>query len=125
MNVLWRGSVVQRLRLASGLVLFTFVLTHFLNHAVGLISLDAMIAVDHWRIAVTRSTLGTLVLLAALLTHLALAILRIAAHAKLALAALAVDADRVRLRHSAPPLPAYRRHAHHRRHVRHRHELPL
>jgi adenylate cyclase len=78
MNVLWRGSVVQRLRLASGLVLFSFVLTHFLNHAVGLISLDAMIAVDHWRIAVTRSTLGTLVLLAALLTHLALAILRIA-----------------------------------------------
>ncbi len=78
MSVLWRGSVVQRLRLASGLVLFTFVLTHFLNHAVGLISLDAMVAVDHWRIAVTRSTLGTLVLLAALLTHLALAILRIA-----------------------------------------------
>lgn len=78
MSVLWRGSVVQRLRLASGLVLFTFVLTHFLNHAVGLISLDAMVAVDHWRIAVTRSTLGTLVLLAALLTHLALAVLRIA-----------------------------------------------
>jgi hypothetical protein len=97
MSVLWRGSVVQRLRLASGLVLFTFVLTHFLNHAVGLISLDAMIAVDHWRIAVTRSTLGTLV----------------------------VDADRVRFRHSVPPFPAYRRHAHHRRHVRHRHELPL
>ena len=46
-------------------------------------------------------------------------------HAKLALAALAVDADRVRLRHSAPSFPAYRRHAHHRRHVRHRHELPL
>jgi adenylate cyclase len=79
MNILWRGSAVQRLRLASGLVLFLFVLTHFLNHAVGLISLDAMIAVDHWRTAVTRSMLGTLVLLAALLTHLALAVARIAA----------------------------------------------
>ncbi len=45
-----------------GLVLFTFVLTHFLNHAIGLVSLDAMIAVDHWRIAITRSMLGTLVL---------------------------------------------------------------
>ena len=39
MNVLWRGSCVQRLRLASGLVLFTFVLAHFLNHAMGLSSL--------------------------------------------------------------------------------------
>ncbi|MBV9740636.1 MAG: adenylate/guanylate cyclase domain-containing protein, partial [Hyphomicrobiales bacterium] len=78
MSVLWRGSAVQRLRLASGLVLFAFVLTHFLNHAVGLISLDAMIAFDHWRIAITRSVLGTSVLLAALLTHLTLAIIRIA-----------------------------------------------
>ncbi len=78
MSVLWRGSRLQRLRLASGLVLFAFVLAHFLNHAVGLISLDAMIAVDHWRVAVTRSALGTLVLVAALLIHLALAIWRIA-----------------------------------------------
>ena len=78
MSVLWRGSAVQRLRLASGLVLFAFVLTHFLNHAVGLISLDAMIAFDHWRIAITRSVLGTSVLLAAVLTHLTLAIIRIA-----------------------------------------------
>jgi len=38
-----------RLRLASGLVLFTFALTHFLNHAMGLVSLEAMVAVDHWR----------------------------------------------------------------------------
>jgi adenylate cyclase len=75
---LWRGSLVQRLRLASGLVLFSFVLAHFLNHAVGLVSLDAMVAVDHWRIAVTRSTIGTAVLLAALLTHLALAVGKIA-----------------------------------------------
>ncbi|MBV9566768.1 MAG: (2Fe-2S)-binding protein, partial [Hyphomicrobiales bacterium] len=78
MSILWRGSWVQRLRLASGLVLFSYVLTHFLNHAVGLISLDAMIAVDHWRVAITRSVPGTLVLVAALVIHVALAIWRIA-----------------------------------------------
>ncbi|MFI5010872.1 MAG: adenylate/guanylate cyclase domain-containing protein [Hyphomicrobiales bacterium] len=77
MNVLWRGSLVQRLRLVSGLVLFTFALTHFLNHAVGLISLEAMIAVDRWRIAVTRSELGTAVLLAALLVHVGLALRKV------------------------------------------------
>ncbi|MBV9112302.1 MAG: 2Fe-2S iron-sulfur cluster binding domain-containing protein [Hyphomicrobiales bacterium] len=78
MSILWRGSWVQRLRLASGLVLFAYVITHFLNHAVGLISLDAMIAVDHWRVAVTRSAPGTLVLAGALVIHVALAIWRIA-----------------------------------------------
>ncbi|SEC16959.1 adenylate cyclase [Rhizobiales bacterium GAS191] len=74
MNVLWRGSSVQRLRLVSGLVLFSFALTHFLNHAVGLVSLDAMIAVDHWRVAIIRSAPGTAILLAALLIHIGLAI---------------------------------------------------
>jgi adenylate cyclase len=77
MSVLWRGSSVQRLRLVSGLVLFTFALTHFLNHAVGLISLEAMIAADHWRIAVTRSFPGTVVLVAALVTHVGLAIAKL------------------------------------------------
>ena len=39
MHVLWRGDVLQRLRLISGLILFLFALTHFLNHALGLISI--------------------------------------------------------------------------------------
>ena len=34
----WRG----RLRLWSGCVLFTYVATHLVNHALGLVSLDAM-----------------------------------------------------------------------------------
>jgi adenylate cyclase len=42
MHVLLRGSLAQRLRIASGLVLFAFAATHFLNHAVGLVSLEAM-----------------------------------------------------------------------------------
>ena len=33
---------LRRLRLASGLVLFGYVLTHLLNHALGNVSLDAM-----------------------------------------------------------------------------------
>jgi adenylate cyclase len=77
MSVLWRGSVVQRLRLVSGLILFSFALTHFLNHAAGLISIETMIAFDHARVAVTRSLTGTAVLVAALLTHVGLAIARL------------------------------------------------
>ena len=49
MHVLARGDLLQRLRLASGLVLFTFAATHFLNHALGLVSLDAMQEMQAWR----------------------------------------------------------------------------
>jgi hypothetical protein len=67
MHVLARGDVLQRLRLASGLVLLTFVATHFLNHALGLVSLDAMQEMQAWRKVVTRSWLGSGVLLTAFL----------------------------------------------------------
>jgi adenylate cyclase len=78
MHVLWRGTLAQRLRLASGLVLFAFAATHFLNHALGLISLDAMLAFDAMRLAVTRSWPGTAILTAALLVHIGMALARIA-----------------------------------------------
>ena len=66
---------VRQLRLATGLILFTFVTTHLLNHALGLISLDAMEAGRWWFLAPlaqpaghgSRST-------APLLTHIALAL---------------------------------------------------
>ena len=35
-------SIVRRLRLASGLVLFSYVFLHFLNHSLGNISWEAM-----------------------------------------------------------------------------------
>ena len=57
MRLLWSGTALERLRLWTGLVLFAFVATHLLNHAVGLWSLEAMTAVQHWRLAVTRSRL--------------------------------------------------------------------
>jgi adenylate cyclase len=46
MHVLARGDILQRLRLISGLVLFAFAATHFLNHALGLVSLEAMHAMQ-------------------------------------------------------------------------------
>ncbi len=63
----------QNIRLVSGLVLFAFAATHFLNHAVGLFSLEAMDEVQEWRLVVTRSWPGMIVLAAALLAHAVLA----------------------------------------------------
>src|SRR5471030_2621177 len=85
MNILWRGDILQRARLVSGLILFAFVLTHFLNHALGLFSVDWMQEVQQWRWVVTRSWPGTVVLLAALLTHISLALYKLAGRATLRL----------------------------------------
>lgn len=68
----WRDP--QAWRLASGLVLFTFVLTHFLNHALGHVSLDAMIEVQAVRRAVWRSWPGTVLLYGAAAVHIGLAL---------------------------------------------------
>ena len=59
MHILLRGSLTQRLRIASGLVLFTFATTHFLNHALGLVDLETMHEVEAWRQIVTRSPAGS------------------------------------------------------------------
>lgn len=85
MHILLRGDLAQRLRLISGLVLFAFALTHFFNHALGLISLDAMTAMQEWRTWFTRSPLGSVVLAAALLTHMGLALYKLACRATLRL----------------------------------------
>jgi len=77
MNRLLLGSPAQRLRLASGLVLFAFAGTHFLNVALGLVSLDAMEQVRAARTAVTRSLPGSLILGLALTTHVVLALARV------------------------------------------------
>lgn len=64
----------QRLRLASGLVLFAFALTHFLNHALGIWSVGLMEDVQDWRTAVWGSGPGTALLVGAFLVHVALAL---------------------------------------------------
>ncbi len=48
-------AILQRLRLISGVVLFVFLVTHLLNHALGLISLDALDAGRDVFVAVWRS----------------------------------------------------------------------
>ena len=85
MHVLLRGGTAQQLRIASGLILFAFAATHFCNHALGLFSLDAMHEVQTWRMAVTRSVPGTFVLLMALVTHMGLALWKLANRATLKL----------------------------------------
>ncbi len=65
---------VRRTRLITGLVLFTYLSTHLLNHSLGLISLDAMEAGRVWFLALWRSPLGTIALHGALLAHFALAL---------------------------------------------------
>lgn len=72
------GHLVQRLRLASGLILFLFVLTHLLNHALGVVSIAWMEAVEPYRTAFWRSIPGTVLLYGALAVHVALALARVA-----------------------------------------------
>ncbi len=85
MQVLLRGDVVQKLRLASGLILFLFATTHFLNHAIGLIHIASMEDFRAIRTLVTRSTIGTIILASALVTHVALALYKVARRATLRL----------------------------------------
>ncbi|PLX37347.1 MAG: hypothetical protein C0605_07675, partial [Hyphomicrobiales bacterium] len=72
------GDWQQKLRLISGLVLFTFAGFHFFNHALGLISLEAMQQFQDWRHVVTRSAAGGLVLVAAIITHPTMALIKLA-----------------------------------------------
>lgn len=65
--------MTRRLRLITGLILFAYVTTHLLNHALGLISYQAMEDGRQWFLIVWRNPLGTLALYGALLTHFALA----------------------------------------------------
>lgn len=65
--------MVRRLRLLSGLVLFTYVLTHLLNLVLGLVSLPALEAGRDVFLAFWRPLPLTLLLYLSLLVHLALA----------------------------------------------------
>jgi adenylate cyclase len=65
--------MVRRLRLWSGLVLFVFVLTHFVNHALGLISLETLDAGRTLFLLLWRNLPGTILLYASLIVHMALA----------------------------------------------------
>jgi adenylate cyclase len=66
--------VIRRLRLASGLVMFVYVTTHFVNHSLGLISVDLMDRALQRIYKVWASDLGTLTLYGAFSIHYALAL---------------------------------------------------
>ena len=65
---------IRRTRLITGLVLLTYLSTHLLNHALGLISLDAMNDGRVWFLALWRNPAGTALLYTSLLTHFSLAL---------------------------------------------------
>ena len=65
---------IRRLRLITGSILFTYVATHFLNHSLGLVSLDAMEAGRLWFLALWRNPVGTIAFYGSLLTHFFLAL---------------------------------------------------
>lgn len=67
------GLFVRRLRLATGLVLFAYLVTHFSNHTLGLYSLAAMEAGREWFLLLWRNPLGNVLLYSALTIHLGLA----------------------------------------------------
>ena len=69
------SAVTRKLRLWSGLVLFVFVATHLLNHALGVISLDAAEAGRLVSLAIWRNPVGTVLLYGALITHIVLVLL--------------------------------------------------
>jgi adenylate cyclase len=64
--------LTARLRLGSGLVLYAYVATHLLNHSLGIHSLAAMETGRAVFLALWRNPVGTLLLYAAVATHIAL-----------------------------------------------------
>jgi adenylate cyclase len=83
-----RGPTRRDLRLASGLVLFAYVTGHFVNHALGLVSLAAAERGLRIAVALWQSPLGTLVLYGAVVVHIGLAFMAIHQHRTLRLPAL-------------------------------------
>jgi adenylate cyclase len=69
-----REGVIRRLRLASGLVMFAYVTTHFVNHSLGLVSVEVMDRELHRIYQIWGSPLGGLILYGAFATHYALAL---------------------------------------------------
>src|SRR6266508_992993 len=65
---------VRRTRLVTGLILLTYLTTHFVNHSLGLISLGAMEAGRAWFLALWRNPVGTTALYSSLLIHFGLAL---------------------------------------------------
>ncbi len=96
---------IRPLRLWCGLILFTYLVTHFSNHALGLISLGAMEAGRLWFLALWRNPVGETALFGALLAHWLLGLWLI--YRRRTLRMPAWEATQIVLGLSVPPLLAY------------------
>jgi adenylate cyclase len=67
-----RGIGVRQVRIACGLVLFSYLVSHFANHALGNVSYAAMEAWLRYHLAWWRSPLGTATLYIAAIVHFSL-----------------------------------------------------
>ena len=69
-----RGISVRQIRLACGLVLFAYLVSHFLNHALGNISMDALAAGVYYHTAFWQFLPVAIVFYTAALVHAGLGI---------------------------------------------------
>ena len=74
LTTLLRGISLRQIRLASGAVLFTYLVSHFLNHALGNISLAALARGVYWHTLFWQSFPVTIVFYTACLVHTGLGI---------------------------------------------------
>jgi adenylate cyclase len=92
----------RRLRLATGLLIACFVVGHFLNHSLGVVSIDAMDRARGPLAAAWRSPVGTVLLYGALLVHFALALVSL--YRRTTLRMPAWEATQIVLGLAVPPL---------------------
>src|SRR4030088_1783517 len=69
-----RGVGVRQIRFVCGLVLFAYLVSHFLNHALGNISMDALAAGLHYHIVLWQFPPVAILFYAAALVHTGLGI---------------------------------------------------
>jgi adenylate cyclase len=99
------GPWVRPVRLGCGLLLFAYLLTHFANHAFGLVSLHAMEEARLWFLALWRNPIGEAALLGALLAHWFLGLWLI--YRRRTLRMPVWEATQIILGLTVPPLLAY------------------
>src|SRR6478735_12419593 len=71
---LLRGISLRQIRLASGVVLFAYLVSHFINHALGNISLEALSAGVYWHLLFWQFLPVTILFYTACVVHTALGI---------------------------------------------------
>lgn len=77
--------MIRNLRMASGLLLMLYVISHLINHSLGLVSLDLLESGRLWFLAVWRNPVGTTLLYGSLAVHLGLSLWGIYVRRKLSM----------------------------------------